>query len=284
MTHQLTEYEAKQFSAIQAWKTEEPSVISKSLGTVFAPVSWLAHKFIPEKAIRSAISAAMKTADKLTDSGDIKKSVNVSDIGELLGKDLEFLDKLAAKVHHWAIGLATTGGIATGFGGALTLAADVPATVTLALRTIYQIGLCYGYEAKTDDDKLFILAVLALSSANSIGDKMIALNTLHAVRDNSEHASKPSPNDITGSTAEKSITKKDTDIGIDHLSKTIGLNLTKRKMLQLIPAVGAIVGGSVNGWYLKDVGWSARRAYQERWFADKYSGLTTSSAMTPFKQ
>nr|WP_320189865.1 EcsC family protein [uncultured Desulfobacter sp.] len=272
MTNQLTEYEAKQFSAIQAWKTEEPSVISKSLGTVFAPVSWLAQKLIPEKAIRSTVYAAVKAADKLTDSGDIKKSANVSEIRELLKKDLEFLDKLAANVHHWAIGIATTGGIATGFGGAVTLAADIPATVTLALRTIYKIGLCYGYEPKTDADRLFILAVLAISSANSIGDKMIALNTLHAVRANPENLPELLPKDTIESTLENPLTKKDTDIGVDHLSKAIGLNLTKRKMLQLIPAVGAVVGGSVNGWYLKDVGWSARRAYQERWFADKYSG------------
>ncbi len=260
-------------SAIRAWKTEEPGVISKSLGTVFAPVSWLAQKLIPEKAIRGAIHAAMKTADKLTDSGDIKKSGNVTEIKELLNKDLLFLDKLSAKVHHWAIGLATTGGVASGLGGAITLAADVPATVTLALRTIHKIGLCYGYQPETNDDRLFILAVLAISSANSIGDKMIALNTLHAAGSASKKALVSSSGDTRESTAEIPITKKDTDIGMDHLSKTIGLNLTKRKVLQLIPAVGAVVGGSVNGWYLKDVGWSAKRAFQERWLGDNYPGL-----------
>lgn len=268
----LTEYEAEQLSAIQAWKTEEPSVISKSLGTVFTPVSWLPQKLIPEKATRGAIHAAMKTADKLSDRGDIKKAGNVSQIRELLNKELQFLDKLAANVHNWAIGLAITGGIATGFGGAFTLAADIPATVTLALRTIYKIGLCYGYEPRTDADRLFILAVLAIPSANSIGDKMIALNTLGAVRTNPERSLAPSPDDTAESTHGKPLIKKDTEIGIDHLSKAIGLNLTKRKALQLIPAVGAVVGGSVNGWYLRDVGWSARRAYQERWIRDKYSG------------
>jgi len=268
----LTEYEAEQLSAIQEWKTEEPSVISKSLGTVFTPVSWLTQKLIPEKAIRAAIYAAMKTADKLSDRGDIKKAGNVSQIQELLNKELQVLDKLAGNVHHWAIGLATTSGIATGFGGALTLAADIPATVTLALRTIHKIGLCYGYESKTDEDRLFILAVLAIPSANSIGDKMIALNTLRAVRTNPERSLKPPPDGDAELIPDKPLTKKDTDIGIDHLAKAIGLNLTKRKILQLIPAVGAIVGGSVNGWYLKDVGWSARRAYQEKWLGDKYAG------------
>ena len=274
MEYQLTEYEAKQLSAVRAWKIEEPSVISKSLGTVFAPVSWLARKVIPEKAIRGAIHAAMKTADKLADSGDIKKAAQVDDIGELSNKELAFLDGLSGNVRNWAVGIATTGGVASGLGGAVTLAADIPATVTLALRTVYKIGLCYGYQAKTDDDSLFVLAVLAIPSANSIGDKMIALNTLHAVGAASGNPSAKLPRDAMESPPDEPITKKDTDIGIDHLSKTIGLNLTKRKMLQLIPAVGAVVGGSVNGWYLKDVGTSARRAYQERWLKDKYAGLT----------
>lgn len=273
MTHQLNEYEAKQFAAIRAWKTEEPSVISKSLGTVFAPVSWLAQKLIPEKIIRSAIFAAVKAADKLTDSSDIKKAGNVFEIRELLQKELAFLDTLSDTVHNWAIGVATTGGIAAGLGGAVTHAADVPATITLALRTIHKIGLCYGYEPKTNYDRLFILAVLAISSANSIGDKLIALNTLSAVGAASNKSTAPWSHETSESIPEMPITKKDTDIAIDHLSKAIGLNLTKRKMLQLIPAVGSVVGGSVNGWYLKDVGWSARRAYQGRWLSDKYSGL-----------
>lgn len=52
MPHKLTEYEAEQFSPIQAWKIQDSRVVSKFLGTVFAPVSWLVQKLIPEKAIR----------------------------------------------------------------------------------------------------------------------------------------------------------------------------------------------------------------------------------------
>ena len=52
------------------------------------------------------------------------------------------------------------------------------------------------------------------------------------------------------------------------MAKQIGINITKRKALQAIPVIGALVGGSVNGWYIKDVGWAARRAFQERWLID----------------
>ena len=42
----------------------------------------------------------------------------------------------------------------------------------------------------------------------------------------------------------------------------------ERKILQAIPAVGALVGATVNGWYIKEIGWTARRAFQVRWLIE----------------
>ncbi len=57
-------------------------------------------------------------------------------------------------------------------------------------------------------------------------------------------------------------------IAIKNLAKQLGINITKRKAMQAVPLIGAAVGASVNGWYVKDVGWAARRAFQERWLVD----------------
>jgi len=32
--------------------------------------------------------------------------------------------------------------------------------------------------------------------------------------------------------------------------------------------IGAGISGTVNGWFMKDVGWAARRIYQERWLGE----------------
>lgn len=55
---------------------------------------------------------------------------------------------------------------------------------------------------------------------------------------------------------------------IKKLAKQLGINLTKRKAMQLIPVVGAGIGAAVNASYMRDVIWSARRTYQKRWIAD----------------
>ena len=57
-------------------------------------------------------------------------------------------------------------------------------------------------------------------------------------------------------------------IAIKNLCKQLGINLTKRKALQVIPGVGAAVGAAVNADFLRDVGYAARRVYQKRWLEE----------------
>lgn len=49
-----------------------------------------------------------------------------------------------------------------------------------------------------------------------------------------------------------------------------GINLyTKDSIVsQQLNYVPFLLGGSVNGWFINDVAWAARRAFQERWFID----------------
>ena len=70
--------------------------------------------------------------------------------------------------------------------------------------------------------------------------------------------------------AQKQLSKEAGIIAIKNLAKQLGVNLTKRKALAAIPVIGAAVGGSVNGWYMKEVGWAARHKYQERWLKENH--------------
>lgn len=66
-------------------------------------------------------------------------------------------------------------------------------------------------------------------------------------------------------------------IALRNLAKQLGVNLTKRKALAIVPAIGALVGGSANGWWIKEVGWAARRSFQERWLAGAGKLVMTES-------
>ncbi|MDQ0913944.1 EcsC family protein [Paenibacillus sp. V4I5] len=261
----LSIYESAQLKMIEEWKALEPSIISKALGIALEPIAWVVRKVIPEKAIQGAIDGASSLGQWLSDSKDLMRDGKVSQICDLKYKDLELSDKLADEVHNWAIGIATAEGAAAGAFGILTAPLDIPAIITLAMRTIHKIGMCYGYECKTEQDKLFVLGILSASGANSMEEKLAALTTLRTIE---VMIAKQTWKAMAGKAAQSKLSKEAAIIGIRNLAKQLGVNLTKRKALQAIPAIGALVGASVNGWYIKDVGWAARRAFQERWLID----------------
>lgn len=261
----LTKYENDQVDAIRVWKKEEPGVVGKAIGFVTFPVIWLVQKIIPNAAIRGALDAANWAASCLADTGDIMKDCGVERISDLKAESLELCDRLANSVHDWAIGIGIAEGGATGATGMPGLAADIPIIITLALRTVHKIGLCYGYECCNNLDRDFVLGVLSASGANSMKEKIGALTALRSIE---VTIAKQTWKAMAEKAATQQFSKEGGIIAAKTLAKQLGVNLTKRKALQAIPVIGAGVGASVNGWYIKDVGWAARRAFQERWLID----------------
>lgn len=260
-----SKYEKTQIVEIEKWKREEPSVISQSFGIILSPVTWLINKIIPVAAIRGAIDFSSSTAQWLTDSADIIRDGKVENIEELKSKDLDLSDTLANEVHNWAVGIGATVGAGTGAAGLPGLTVDIPAVITLALRTIHKIGVCYGYEARSKLDKDFILGVLSASGANDMSEKLAALTLLRSIE---VTIARQTWKAIGQKAATEAMSREAAIIGLKQLASQLGINLTKRKALQAIPAIGAAVGATVNGWYIKEVGWAARRAFQERWLID----------------
>lgn len=263
----LSEYEKHQIREIGEWKREEPSVASKVVGFVLTPLTWLIHKVVPDAAIRGVLDLSSSAAEWLTDTDDIVRDAGVNRVEDLKKHDLEKSDQLANEVHNWAIGLATVEGGGTGAAGVFGLAVDIPAIIVIALRTIHKIGVCYGFEVKTKSDREFVLAIMAASGANEMKEKVAALSTLRAIE---VSVAKTTWKKLAEKAATEQFGKEAGIIGIKNLAKQLGINLTKRKTLQAIPAIGAIVGASVNGWYIKEVGWAARRAFQERWLMENH--------------
>lgn len=214
-----------------------------------------------------ALDFSNATAKWLSDTKDIKRDGQVEKIGDLKTKDLKLSDQLADVVHNWAIGMAVAEGAGTGWPGLPGMAVDIPAIIIIALRTIHKIGLCYGYEAINKTEKNFILGVLSSASANTLEEKVAALMFLRAV---GVTIAKTTWKKIAEKAAEKQFSKEAGVLVMRNLAKQLGVNLTKRKALGAIPFIGAAIGGSVNGWYIKDVGWAARHAYQERWLIDNH--------------
>lgn len=263
--NETSEYELLQISEILKWKNTEPSVVSQAFGKVFAPLAWTIRKIVPDKAVQGLLDGANEVGRMLTDKKDIMRKAKVTSIEDLQYLDLKISDKLAENVHNWAIGVAIAEGGTTGAFGLPGAAVDIPTIITLALRTIHKIGVCYGYECNSEADKKFVLGILSASGANSMEEKNIAITMLKSLETT---VAKQTWKSMSQKAMTHPLSQEAALIALRNLSKQLGINLTKRKALQAIPVIGAVVGGSTNGWYIKDVSWAARRAFQERWLRD----------------
>jgi hypothetical protein len=161
----LSRYEKQQVKAIEEWKQQEPSVVSKTAGYLLAPITWLIFKLIPQAAIRAALDLSNAAGKWMAEIGTLKSDAGVNDFAELLHAELKRCDGLADSVHNWAIRLAATEGGVTGFFGLPGLIADIPLIISFALRTIHRIGLAYGFKLETEDEKRFALGILSASGA-----------------------------------------------------------------------------------------------------------------------
>ncbi len=263
--NKLTEYEQEQVAAIEAWKKEEPGAVSEVFGIAVQPLAWFVKKVVPDKAVQGALDFSNATARWLTDTDDVIRDGGVSSLGELRNKDLELSDKLADEIHNWSIGLAVAEGAGTGILGLPGMAVDVPVVITLALRTIHKIGVCYGYECNNELDEKFVLGIMSASGANSIAEKTAALAALRSIEIT---LAKVTWKMMAEKAAASQLSKEASILAIKNLAKQLGVNITKRKALASIPFIGAAIGGSVNGWYIKEVGRAARRSFQERWLIE----------------
>lgn len=259
-------YEEGQLKAIQLWKDRPPSIVGKAVGYIFRPVAWAIGRVVPPAAIEGALKGADWLARKSLFEERVLREAGVASIDDLKRLDLEALDKLASSFHVWAVGYAIVEGGAAGAIGLPGIAFDIPAVVALALRTVRGIGACYGYMSDTDTEREFVLGVLSAAGANSMAEKNSALLFLLNVQ---ATLLQQSFKTMAAKAAEEGLATGAAIIALRNLARQLGVNLTKRKMLQAIPAVGAAVGAAVNGSFIDDIAWAARRAYQERWLADR---------------
>lgn len=261
-----SDYLMQQYALIKAWENEEPGVVSKTFGKLLSPVGKIISAVVPESVIESAINAANAAAQYLTDTADVLRDGKVESIEELRTKDLKLSDQLADSVHNWAVGIATAEGGAVGATGLPGLIADIPFITTLALRTIHKIGVCYGFTAdasNAEEEKAFVLGVLAAANASTLGEKasfILGLKQISLLIQ--RNAWKKLAEMGTANLLAKSI------VSVRQAAKLIGVNLTKRKASQSIPFIGGAVGAALNASFINDIAWAARRSYQRRWLEE----------------
>ncbi len=263
---------------IKHWEGEKPSMLKKVGSAVLVPAERAAQKLIPlkvQEAVGKAIEACLtflaRQGPRTFDCVAIRKGV--LDRAEVLADGaspnashlLQAADERAQHSLNWHIGYAATEGAGTGALGIAGLAADIPALFGLLVRQIQEIGCCYGYDPYEIDEREYLLHILRAGFASNVKLKM---EFIVAMKQFEEILVRMAWKKMAKELANKQITKGAMLAGLRQLAKALGIQLTKRKALQMIPIVGAVVGASLNGILANDIGRTAYMSYRRRWMQE----------------
>lgn len=249
------DYIRKLIRDISDWKGQPPSVISMLMGKAAYPITWLVRQMIPTAAIQGALAGFDWVAKNTTTAPGISNY-----------DDIRLCDQFSNQVITFHIAVAIAEGGVAGFFGLPAVVMDIPAVILLAMRQIRQIGREYGFDGDTEEEQHFVYSIMASASANTQKEKLAAIAT-NAYLINL--LSKNTWKSLAEKAAAQQIGGPAALMGIKSLAKQLGINITKRNALAAIPVIGAAVGASANGWFMRDVGVAAQYLYQERWLKDR---------------
>lgn len=281
-SNELTQYEVQARAQLVAWRDRSDGLVQRRVNEVTQRVSGLLGQMVPERLSGALMNAIQGAIDALKDASfwtysdaalvreARKLGLECEKIADFKNVDLEQLDRLARRFFGSNKLLAALEGAGTGFGGAALIAADVPALFTISFRSIQQIGSCYGFDMTDPAMRPIVLSVLGAGAASSSAAKAQALLDMRLAA--SAFASGWSYQRVAEFTATGVAARALKRIS-ERLPRDIAKELSRKKLAQLLPFVGAAVGAGFNYWFLRTTTETAYMLFRELYLQRKYPGL-----------
>ena len=280
MSRQLSDYERRAREQIHQWKNPKIGWFGQTMRQIGWPASSdrLRTQFknlgdsITEARLFDVINKSVAgTVRVLADAAgwtvrpdavyaEFRKAGHgVHQCTDVVHCDLEEVDGVVGRLDTRYVGLAFMEGAAAGATGVPGLIVDIPTLVTLNLRAIAEYATYYGFDVASQRERLFAMHVLGLASSPDDAAKTVVMAQLAKI---AAHAARKEPWKVL----EKRVLVKVTE----SIAKALGIRLTKAKLAQAVPIMGAVVGGGFNAYYTARVCDAAYYLYRERFLAEKY--------------
>lgn len=159
---------------------------------------------------------------------------------------LEIMDRTADELIGGRVKFAAVQGAATGVGGVFTLAADIPMVLGLSLKVLQEIALCYGYDPRTEQERIFIVKCLQFASADVVGKKAVLEELALFERE------------------DKELQVFSQIQGWREVVQTYRDSFGMKKLFQLIPVAGMVFGSISNKGTIEDVAEAGKMLYRKR--------------------
>ncbi|RIX53895.1 EcsC family protein [Paenibacillus nanensis] len=162
---------------------------------------------------------------------------------------LELADEEAKRLLSLYQKIAAAEGAGTGAGGILLNVVDFPALIAIKMKFLFELAHIYGYDTKHFSERVFILKVFQLAFSGQE-------QRFHLL------------NSIKRWDREKAQWFSDTEyyknMDWETFQKEYRDSIDFRKMLQMVPGIGAVAGAWANYTILEELGESAMNAYRLR--------------------
>lgn len=159
----------------------------------------------------------------------------------IAGLSLQQRDELAKELLTKYRKIAAAEGAGTGFGGIFLGAVDFPALIAIKLKFLFELAHIYGYDTHNKDERLFLLYVFQLA-----------------------FSSQPKKSHLLETIEDWNYINIDSEVDWEQLQREYRDSLDLRKLLQLIPGFGAVVGFLANYSLIDDLGSVAINCYRIR--------------------
>ena len=270
--HKPSAYETQVLEEIRAWRNPPESVFSwasQKVSESWNAVTDLAHK-IPgmEWAMENVVTGVLELTNEITQDSVWTQAVLkdfhqrghlINDLPDIHGRDLAHIDEVMFGLDRKYVGLASAEGVATGAAGAAGIVPDLVALVAINLRASGEMATYCGFDITDPAERVFALEILDLVARPGNNTKSVTLAP--AVRTASRVARQHGTQIL-----------EQVGVGnvIEGLVRRLGMNLTEKKLAQMVPVTGALLGGGLNYLYTTKVCRTASYLYRERVLEAKY--------------
>ena len=231
----------------QKFRDSKPSLLGRGIDRLTNPFGRALGSLMP----KGIVEAVLKGLDRAVGAPQLVRFSHDP-------SDLDAAHDAAVNVARTARGISATTGAAAGFGGALSMGADIPATIGIALRTIRDTGRAYGFDGEGAAEKLFRLQILELAALDDPEDRAKRVADLEAAIGPQGQLVYVGHDDMTPVV----------DQAVERISRAIAFASFRSRAGMVVPIIGSVVGGIVNSSFQNDVGKAARFAFQARRLAE----------------
>ncbi|MFK7696305.1 EcsC family protein [Paenibacillus sp. HJGM_3] len=258
---------------IQEWEREQKDLwFWEKLGRLpFLLLDRITPKFVQEKIglALNELGSYVQTGgqylisersilDKLKQESDADPSAPIT-MAQAAGLPLAVMDRVADDLSGTRSRLAAVQGATTGIGGIFTLAIDIPALLGMSLKVLQEIALCYGYDPKEKQERIFVVKCLQFASSDIVGKRAV-LEDLDAF---TEAAGRQQVVSQLQGWREVIMTYRD--------------NFGWKKLFQLVPIAGILFGAMINKGTVQDVAEAGKMLYRKRRIRERMAQLDAQS-------